>query len=218
MLAALTIVSLVATIAVRPQSLNNYFNYPFTFVVPVGVVASLAGVWLLNRKDAAGEGVPLLRACTCSSCWPGRAGDFIPRCCRPPPARIDDITLSRAHLRPAHAGGWAGLVDLRNGAGRWLRGVCLQQVPRQGGSAARQALRFAGRLPQAGTPTERPGRFRSQLIRRTLISSGSNSPPLAARSFIRNRSSCSERILEHFCIWCRPVLKGHGFSRAAKHQ
>jgi len=43
-LAALTVVSLIATIAVRPQSLNNYFNYPFTFAVPVGVVASLAGV------------------------------------------------------------------------------------------------------------------------------------------------------------------------------
>ena len=41
-LAALTVVSLVATIVVRPESLNNYFNYPFTFVVPVGVVASLA--------------------------------------------------------------------------------------------------------------------------------------------------------------------------------
>jgi cytochrome d ubiquinol oxidase subunit II len=49
-LAALTVVSLVATIAVRPASLNNYFNYPFTFVVPVGVIASLAGVWLLNRR------------------------------------------------------------------------------------------------------------------------------------------------------------------------
>ncbi|MGA2672033.1 MAG: cytochrome d ubiquinol oxidase subunit II [Terracidiphilus sp.] len=50
LLAALTVVSLVATIAVRPASLNNYFNYPFTFIVPVGVVASLAAIWLLNRK------------------------------------------------------------------------------------------------------------------------------------------------------------------------
>jgi len=44
------VVSLVATIAVRPASLNNYFNYPFTFIVPVGVVASLAALWLFNRK------------------------------------------------------------------------------------------------------------------------------------------------------------------------
>jgi cytochrome d ubiquinol oxidase subunit II len=48
--AALTVVSLVATIAVRPASLNNYFNYPFTFIVPVGVVASLGALWLFNRK------------------------------------------------------------------------------------------------------------------------------------------------------------------------
>jgi cytochrome d ubiquinol oxidase subunit II len=49
-LLALTVVSLFATIAVRPVSLNNYFNYPFTFVVPVGVVAALGSVWLFNRK------------------------------------------------------------------------------------------------------------------------------------------------------------------------
>ena len=49
-LMALTVVSLIATVAVRPSSLNNYFNYAATFIVPVGVVASLAGIWLLNRK------------------------------------------------------------------------------------------------------------------------------------------------------------------------
>jgi len=49
-LAALTLVSLGATIAVRPASLANYFQYPFTFVVPVGVVASLAAIWFLNRR------------------------------------------------------------------------------------------------------------------------------------------------------------------------
>ena len=46
---ALTLVSLWATIAVRPSSLQNYYDYPFTFVVPVGVVASLAAIWLFNR-------------------------------------------------------------------------------------------------------------------------------------------------------------------------
>jgi cytochrome d ubiquinol oxidase subunit II len=49
-LLAHTLASLAATIAVRPASLNNYFNYPATFIVPVGVAASLAGVWLFNRK------------------------------------------------------------------------------------------------------------------------------------------------------------------------
>ena len=35
-LMALTVVSLIATIAVRPASLDNYFHYPVTFIVPVG--------------------------------------------------------------------------------------------------------------------------------------------------------------------------------------
>jgi len=48
-LVALTVVSLAATIAVRPASLNNYFQYPVTFVVPAGVVASLAAIWMWNR-------------------------------------------------------------------------------------------------------------------------------------------------------------------------
>lgn len=48
--ALLTIVSLIATISVRPETLYNYYNYPFTFVVPIGVVASLAALWLFNRN------------------------------------------------------------------------------------------------------------------------------------------------------------------------
>jgi cytochrome d ubiquinol oxidase subunit II len=47
----LTIVSLIATIAVRPASLDNYFHYPVAFIVPVGVLASLAGVWYFNRNQ-----------------------------------------------------------------------------------------------------------------------------------------------------------------------
>jgi cytochrome d ubiquinol oxidase subunit II len=46
----LTIVSLIATIAVRPASLDNYYRYPVTFIVPVGVIASLAGIWFFNRS------------------------------------------------------------------------------------------------------------------------------------------------------------------------
>lgn len=49
-LLALTVVSLIATISVQPQSLANYFAHPLTFVVPVGVIASLAGILLFSRK------------------------------------------------------------------------------------------------------------------------------------------------------------------------
>jgi len=72
-LAALTVISLGATIHVRPASLDNYFNYPITFVVPVGVIASLVLIWQFNRKHQP------LRAflCSCSylffmlagACW-----------------------------------------------------------------------------------------------------------------------------------------------------
>jgi cytochrome d ubiquinol oxidase subunit II len=49
-LLALTIVSLIATVAVRPQTLQNYRDYPFTYIVPVGVVASLLCIRVWNQK------------------------------------------------------------------------------------------------------------------------------------------------------------------------
>ena len=49
LLVALTMVSLFATIAVRPASLDNYFHYPVAFVVPAGVATALAGIWFWNR-------------------------------------------------------------------------------------------------------------------------------------------------------------------------
>ena len=52
-LLALTIVSLATTIGVRPQTLNNYYRYPFTFIVPVGVVASLIAIRVWNRRGQA---------------------------------------------------------------------------------------------------------------------------------------------------------------------
>jgi cytochrome bd ubiquinol oxidase subunit II len=53
LLLALTVISLFATITVRPASLDNYYRYPFTFIVPVGVAASLAGVWFWNHRGDA---------------------------------------------------------------------------------------------------------------------------------------------------------------------
>ncbi|MDR3773783.1 MAG: cytochrome d ubiquinol oxidase subunit II [Terracidiphilus sp.] len=49
-LIALTLASLGATITVRPASLDNYFKYPSTFIIPAGVVASLACIWIFNRS------------------------------------------------------------------------------------------------------------------------------------------------------------------------
>jgi len=46
----LTVASLIGTIAVRHASLDNYYRYPVTFVVPLGVIASLSGIWWFNRN------------------------------------------------------------------------------------------------------------------------------------------------------------------------
>ncbi|MFT4114432.1 cytochrome d ubiquinol oxidase subunit II [Silvibacterium sp.] len=50
LLCAITLVSLVATIAVRPDSLTNYRHHPALFVIPVAVVASLAAMKALSTK------------------------------------------------------------------------------------------------------------------------------------------------------------------------
>jgi cytochrome d ubiquinol oxidase subunit II len=49
-LVILTGISLFATIQVRPESLKNYTAYPFTFIIPVGVIASLIALLLWNHK------------------------------------------------------------------------------------------------------------------------------------------------------------------------
>jgi cytochrome bd ubiquinol oxidase subunit II len=51
-LLGITIISLVATIAVRPDTLTNYNAYPVAFVIPVAVLAALGGMWYFCRHDA----------------------------------------------------------------------------------------------------------------------------------------------------------------------
>ena len=51
-LVVLTVASLFATIAVRPAMLNNYATWPVTYIVPVGVVASLLGILYFNGNHA----------------------------------------------------------------------------------------------------------------------------------------------------------------------
>jgi cytochrome d ubiquinol oxidase subunit II len=51
-LLAITVISLVATIAVRPDTLTNYYAYPVAFVIPVAVLAARGGMWYFCRRDA----------------------------------------------------------------------------------------------------------------------------------------------------------------------
>jgi cytochrome d ubiquinol oxidase subunit II len=98
-LAALTVVSLAATIIVRPASLNNYFSYPFTFVVPTGVVAALGSVWLFNRKaqpvKAFLSSVLYLFFMLAGACW-GLYPTLLPATT----GADHDITLARAISGP----------------------------------------------------------------------------------------------------------------------
>ncbi|MGC9159541.1 MAG: cytochrome d ubiquinol oxidase subunit II, partial [Terracidiphilus sp.] len=98
-LAALTAVSLWATIAVRPQSLNNYFNFPATFIVPIGVVAALVGIWLFNRTAQPVKA--FLSSCfylffmLAGACW-----SVYPTLLPATTGAANDITLSRAISGP----------------------------------------------------------------------------------------------------------------------
>jgi cytochrome d ubiquinol oxidase subunit II len=52
LLIAITVVSLIATIAVRSDTLTNYYAYPVAFVIPATVLASLSGMFYFCRHHA----------------------------------------------------------------------------------------------------------------------------------------------------------------------
>lgn len=111
----LTIVSLIATIAVRPASLGNYFHYPVTFIVPVGVLASLAGIWWFNRNQQPVKA--FLSSCIylffmlAGACW-GVYPTLLPATT----GADRDITLSRA---------LSGPHTLAVGLAWWIFGMAL---------------------------------------------------------------------------------------------
>lgn len=47
---ALTVISLVATLYIRPSLLANYEHFPFLYAIPVLVAASLVAIWWNDRK------------------------------------------------------------------------------------------------------------------------------------------------------------------------
>ena len=51
-LVAITAVSLPASVAVRPDTLDNYRNYPALFAVPLMVAVSLVGIYIFNGRGA----------------------------------------------------------------------------------------------------------------------------------------------------------------------
>ena len=139
-LVALTVVSLIATIAVRPASLDNYYRYPVTFIVPVGVIASLA------RRSGSGIGsAQPVKAFLCllplSLLHAGRGvlGPLSHTAAGHHRRGPRHHTQPR-HLRPAHPRRRPGLVDLRHGPGRRLCRLRLQPIQRQ--SRRRRPLKW----------------------------------------------------------------------------
>lgn len=50
LLVILTVISLAATVVVRPSTLHNYLNYPVAFIIPAGVIACLLGMLVYSRR------------------------------------------------------------------------------------------------------------------------------------------------------------------------
>lgn len=133
-LSVLTAISLVATIAVRPGTLNNYLHYPLTFIVPLGVVASLSGIWFWNRR--AQELKAFLSSCTylffmlAGACW-GVYPTLLPATT----GAGRDITLSHALSGPHTL--YVGLIW-------WMFGMALAV-----GYVVFAYSRFRGKVDQA---------------------------------------------------------------------
>ncbi len=114
-LIVLTIVSLIATVKVRPASLDNYFHYPGTFIIPAGVVASLVAIFVWNRKGAA------LKAFLASAVYlffmlAGACWGVYPILLPSTTGAANDITLNRA---------LSGPHTLAVGLAWWLFGMTL---------------------------------------------------------------------------------------------
>jgi len=98
-LLVLTGVSLVATIRVRPASLDNYLHYPVSFIVPAGVIVSLILLWVWNHKCQPVKA--FLASCTylffmlAGACW-GVYPVLLPATT----GAGNDITLTRAISGP----------------------------------------------------------------------------------------------------------------------
>ncbi|MGH9503976.1 MAG: cytochrome d ubiquinol oxidase subunit II [Terriglobales bacterium] len=115
---AITVVSLVATIAVRSDALANYYAFPPAFAIPVAVLASLGGILYFCRREADGKAF----ASSCiylSAMLVGAAVSLYPRLL---PSSNDvgfDITVNNA---------LSGPYALRVGLAWWAFGMVLAIV------------------------------------------------------------------------------------------
>ncbi len=71
---AITVVSLVATIAVRSDALTNYYAYPVAFAIPIVVLGSLGGMFYFSRHQA--DRKAFVSSCVYLSTHAGGCGNF----------------------------------------------------------------------------------------------------------------------------------------------
>ena len=126
----LTIVSLIATIYVRPTSLHNYYAFPVAFAVPVLVAACLGGILYFSRAGKA------TAAFLCSGgylgfhdgrcCGRALSGDFAVYNRREPRHYCQQSTFWAAY--PARG---AGVVGTWHGDGNRLLRLRLSHVSRK---------------------------------------------------------------------------------------
>jgi cytochrome d ubiquinol oxidase subunit II len=110
-----TLFSLPATIKARPDTLQNYWRYPIAFVVPVSIVAALAGIMYFSRRQDD------RKAFTCSCVYlsmmlVGAAAALYPRLLPSSSDSANDITIQKA---------LSGPHTLHIGLIWWALGMCL---------------------------------------------------------------------------------------------
>jgi cytochrome d ubiquinol oxidase subunit II len=111
----LTLLSVPATIAARPDALNNYRSHPVLFVIPVGVLGALIGIFHFLHKQNERKSF----ACSCVYLGCMLVGAAIALYPRLLPSSEDpgrDITVAKA---------LAGPHTVRVGLLWWAFGICL---------------------------------------------------------------------------------------------
>ena len=142
---AITIISLVATIAVRSDTLTNYYSYPVAFVIPVVVLASLGGIVVFLPQRSGSQSLRVFVHLSCDHAG-GRGGVVVPSSA---PSSTDPGATSPCELDlgTLHAAGWAGLVGGWHGPGGRLLCCHLSHVSRQSNSRWRRLRALAALSP-----------------------------------------------------------------------
>lgn len=114
-LALLTLLSLIATMSIRPQTLNNYKAFPPAFLIPAGVVLSLLALIYFSRKGS--DHRAFTASCVYLSLMMiGAAAGLYPSLLPSITNSAQDITIARALTGP---------YALRVGLIWWIFGIGL---------------------------------------------------------------------------------------------